>query len=249
MGVDNSVKASVTWDEGGMPHSVQFDDKYFCKDCGYEEALYVACEGNQLRGRFTALDPLVNGVFTIIETGFGTGLDFCCAWQLWDECAPASWTLHFISVELYPLSSPEIARALSLWPCLSPHKEKLVEKYDPVPGETTDIDLHSSRVRLTIVFDQVVSALALIKQRGIAVNGADAWFLDGFAPSKNPEMWSDEVLDGVALLSRKGTTLSTFTVAGFIRRGLGARGFSVSRILGHGKKKNVLAGFFSKETE
>ena len=125
MSFDASQPASVIWDESGMPHSVVFDDKYFCRDSGYEEALYVACGGNHLRERFMALDPLVKGEFTIIETGFGTGLDFCCAWQLWENCAPASWTLHFISVELYPLSADQILRALSLWPCLSPHKEQL----------------------------------------------------------------------------------------------------------------------------
>ena len=245
----NNVTASVTWDEGGMPHSVMFDDKYFCKDCGYEEALYVACEGNYLRSRFTALDPSLKGVFTIIETGFGTGLDFCCAWQLWAQCAPASWLLHFISVELYPLSSLEISRALNLWPCLSPYKEELAAKYEPQPGGIADINFDSAGVRLTIVFDHVNNALDIIRREEIAVNGADAWFLDGFAPSKNPEMWSDKVFAAMALLSRAGTTLSTFTVAGFVRRGLSANGFSVSRILGHGKKKNVLTGFYSKEKE
>jgi tRNA 5-methylaminomethyl-2-thiouridine biosynthesis bifunctional protein len=236
--------AQVTWDEHGMPHSVVFDDKYFCKDCGYEEALYVACQGNRLRERFSALDPAVKGTFTIIETGFGTGLDFCCAWQLWDECAPASWVLHFISVELYPLSAEQVARALGLWPCLSPQKEELVSKYGPVPGGIGHFDLEGGRVGLTIVFDHVVSALASIREKEFAADGADAWFLDGFAPSKNPEMWSDKVFEGMSALSRKGTTLSTFTVAGFVRRGLEACGFEVQRIIGHGVKKNVLTGYF-----
>ncbi|MBF0594352.1 MAG: tRNA (5-methylaminomethyl-2-thiouridine)(34)-methyltransferase MnmD [Candidatus Omnitrophica bacterium] len=240
------LTAAIMWDDCGMPHSVLFDDKYFCRESGYEEALYVACHGNRLRERFSALDSLVTGTFTIIETGFGTGLDFCCAWQLWEECAPRSWSLNFVSLELYPLSAEQIARALDLWPCLSPHKEELAAVYKPVPDMGVYL-LSEGRVRLTIVFDDVLRALRAISEQKLAPNGADAWFLDGFAPSKNPRMWSDGVFEGMARLSRPGTTLSTFTVAGFVRRGLSARGFEVQRVSGHGEKKNVLTGHFKKE--
>ncbi|MEI6437788.1 MAG: tRNA (5-methylaminomethyl-2-thiouridine)(34)-methyltransferase MnmD [Candidatus Omnitrophota bacterium] len=240
---------SFFWDAAGRPRSAAFDDQYFCKEFGYEEAQYVVCRGNKLRERFLALDPAAKGVFTFIETGFGTGLDFCCVWQLWDECAPSSWSLHFISVELYPLSSSEIARALSLWPCLSPHKEALAATYQPVPGAVGDLSLVPQRVRLTIIFDDVISALALIRDAALAPKGADAWSLDGFAPSKNPQMWTDGVFAGMAALSRPGTTLATFTVAGFVRRGLAAHGFEVERILGHGKKKNVLTGYYRKDVK
>lgn len=237
-------EASLFWDEQGLPYSNVFDDKYFCKESGYEEALYVSCHGNNLRERFTSLDKNVSGVFTIIETGFGTGLDFCCAWQLWCECAPCSWQLHFISIELYPLSIEQIKRALSVWPCLSPHREQLIDKYC-VEDEVGDFVLDEGRTRLTIVFKHVDEALNLIKSRGITTHGwADVWFMDGFAPSKNPEMWSENVFKGMAALSRTGTTLSTFTVAGFVRRGLEASGFAVKKIEGHGLKKNFLSGSF-----
>ena len=104
-------------------------------------------------------------------------------------------------------------------------------------------------MRLTILFDHVVPALAVILRTGLAPNGADAWFMDGFAPSKNPEMWSNDVFMGMSALSREGTTLSTFTVAGFVRRGLEASGFEVQRIPGHGEKKNVLTGRFRNRAE
>ncbi len=236
------MSAPIVWDEQGMPHSVAFDDKYFCKDSGYEEAIYVACQGNHLRERFSGLDPDVRGIFTIIETGFGTGLDFCCVWQLWDECAPKTWGLHFISVEFAPLSAEDMARALSLWACLSPYKEKLLQEYRSASGGIGEFSFEAGRVRLTLVFEHVIDALRIIRDRGFSPDGADALLLDGFAPSKNPEMWSDAVFAGVRALSRPGTTLSTFTVAGFVRRGLAAQGFEVTRITGHGVKKNVLTG-------
>lgn len=249
MVVENSKDGAIIWDGQGMPRSAAFDDKYFCKDCGYEEALYVVCQGNHLEERFTRLDPAIPGVFTIIETGFGTGLDFCCAWQLWDACAPPSWSLHFISVELYPLGAADILRALALWPGLSPHKEELAAQYRPVPGGIGEFYFQQQRTRLTIVFDQVVPALTAIRDKGLAPFGADAWSMDGFAPSKNPDMWSDDVFQAMSALSREGTTLATFTVAGFVRRGLQSRGFVVERILGHGKKKNVLTGYFRSDVK
>jgi tRNA 5-methylaminomethyl-2-thiouridine biosynthesis bifunctional protein len=232
----------VIWDGEGLPRSSKFDDKYFCLDNGYEEAVYVNCEGNGLRERFLALDPSRAGTFTILETGFGTGLDFCCAWQMWEACAPKTWTLDFVSLELYPMTIEEISRALALWPRLSSYKEELVAQYTPVPGEIKKMSFKEGRVRLTIVFDDVLVALKTMKDRQLVPHGADAVFLDGFGPAKNPEMWTQPVFDGVALLSHGGTTLSTFTVAGAVRRGLQAAGFRVERIKGHGKKNQILVG-------
>lgn len=237
--------SQIRWNEHGVPHSVAFDDQYFCKDNGYEEGIHVCCHGNSLRGRFLKLDPALKGTFTILETGFGTGLDFCCAWELWDQCAPSSWTLHFLSVELFPLSAEDMARALSLWPSLSAYTAQLLEQYQPCDGKIQDMSLSGGRVRLTLVVDDAAAGLGRIKKENFAPQGADACFLDGFAPSKNPRMWSQEVFNGVAALSRKGTTLSTFTVAGAVRRGLEASGFTVQKIPGHGKKKQILTAVFS----
>ncbi len=227
-----------------MPHSVVFDDKYFCKENGYEETLYVSCEGNSLKERFSKLDPSRSGTFTIIETGFGTGLNFSCAWSIWDKYAPQSWTLHFISLELYPISTEQLTRALSLWPALAKYKDALSAQYKPYSEGIKDFYFNDVRVHLTIVFDHVIAALRKIKEEGVSTQGADAWFMDGFAPSKNPEMWTDAVFEGMARLSRKGTTLATFTVAGFVRRGLESQGFEVRKIKGYGTKKHVLVGVF-----
>ncbi len=232
----------LRWDENGVPYSVLFDDKYFCRENGYDEAVYVGCEGNNLRARFLGLDAQASGVFTIIETGFGTGLDFCCAWQLWDACAPHSWSLHFISLELYPLTAGQISQALGLWPRISFYKDQLVAQYKPMPAQVGEFYFQEGRVRLTVVFDEVVSALSRIKESALVPQRADAWFLDGFGPAKNPQMWTEDVFKGMALLSKEGSTLSTFTVAGHVRRGLQAQGFRVQKSPGHGRKNFILTG-------
>jgi len=235
---------SIRWDIHGVPHSCAFNDKYFCTENGHEESLYVSCKGNNLYERFAKLDPKIKGTFTVIETGFGTGLSFCTLWQLWERCAPESWMLHFISIELYPLSNEDMVRALNLWPSLLPFKQALSEQYKPLSAGTEHFYFNNRRVHLTVVFEDVIEALAQIHKQGIAPYGADAWFLNGFSPFSNPKMWTADVFKGMALLSSQGTTLSTFTVAGFVRRGLEAEGFSVQRIKGYGKKKTVLIGSF-----
>ena len=236
--------AQIVWDPNGVPRSAAFDDQYFCQDNGYEEAVHVCCHGNQLSARFQKLDPVHPGTFTIIETGFGTGLDFCCAWKMWEECAPKSWTLHFVSVERYPVTPDDLSRALGLWPAIKLYKGALVAQYKPVPGSVGKMSFSNNQVRLTIVFDDVVFALKTILQNQIAPLGADAWFLDGFGPSKNSQMWSEHVFAAMAPLSRSGTTLSTFTVAGPVRRGLEAKGFALKKIPGHGRKNQILTGIF-----
>lgn len=241
---DELIVNPLRWDEQGLPHSVFFDDKYFCKENGYEETLYVSCQGNKLQERFSALDPTQPGTFTIIETGFGTGLNFCCAWSVWDQCAPKSWKLHFISLELYPLLTDELSRALSLWEPLQKYRAQLIKAYQPKTNTIDHLHLDDGRVIVTIVFDDILKALAIMHEQRLAPEGADAWFLDGFAPSKNPLMWADAVYAGMAKLSKPGTTLATFTVAGFVRRGLEAQGFEVFKALGYGTKKHILTGVF-----
>ncbi len=233
----------IRWNDQGVPYSINFNDHYFCKHNGYEEAVHVSCAGNLLPERFAQLDPQHPGTFTIIETGFGTGLNFCCAWELWQKSAPASWNLHFISIELYPVAAEDLKRALEVWPGLSSYKEALAAQYKPsLIGSVDHLDF--GQVRLSIVVDHVLDALAKIKDQGLAPNKADAWFLNGFAPFKNPQMWTPQVFAGMVPLSKEGTTLATFTVAGHVRRGLQACGFKVSKTPGHGIKKEKLQGYF-----
>ena len=236
------ARSTIRWDHHGVPHSIEFRDKYFCTQNGYEESHHLSAEGNDFQQRFEKLDSQEAGRFVIIETGFGTGLSFCCIWELWDQYAPQSWTLHFISVELYPLSTVDLKRALSVWPRLSKYCELLSKHYQPSSEGIKDFYLDGRRIHLTIVFADVVDALKMIRRENIAPNGADAWLLNGFSPFANPRMWAPEVFQGMILLSKTGTTLSTFTVAGAVRRGLEAVGFVVEKFPGYGTKKHMLRG-------
>jgi tRNA 5-methylaminomethyl-2-thiouridine biosynthesis bifunctional protein len=161
---------------------------------------------------------------------------------LWQEKAPASWTLKFISIEMYPLSGDDIGTALSSWPQLDELKKALVAKYKPAARGQGHFHFDNPRVHLILVFEEVVTALEVIAQEKLAEGGADVWFLNGFSPFKNPQMWRMDVFKGMVPLSKVGTTLSTFTVAAAVRRGLEECGFSVLRVPGFGTKKTVLSG-------
>ena len=238
----------VKWDSQGTPYSVIFDDMYFCAVNGYEDALYIFCGGNHLEERFKNLDPKVNGVFTIVETGFGTGLIFCVAWKLWNEHAPASWTLNFLSVEKYPLPSLELERALSVWTILKSQADQLVEEYKNLSDKIGFLNFDRGRVRLTIVFEDIIAGLEVIDRKALASPRADALFLDGFSPRKNPQMWTKNVFVRLAHLSGVGTTLATFTVAGWVRRGLESQGFITQKVTGYGCKNQMLEGSFKEST-
>jgi tRNA 5-methylaminomethyl-2-thiouridine biosynthesis bifunctional protein len=225
--------ARLTWDNN-LPHSVQFDDKYFCQENGYEEAKYVFCGGNDLTERFAKLD---SKPFVIGETGFGTGLNFLSAWQLFDQCAPQDAQLHFISLDQFPLSPDDLKRSLSVWPELKAYTEQLCAEYAQI--SLTQPDISFGRVKLTLIFDHVLPALDRMFQNKYRM---DAWFLDGFDPAKNQDMWSQDVFDRVAKLSESGTTAATFTSAGFVRRGLQASGFTMERAKGFGRKRHMLRG-------
>src|SRR3989338_4863141 len=124
-----NICASIHWDEKGLPHSVQFDDKYFCQDNGYRESLYIFCGGNDLPKRFAELPTNGAHPFVIGETGFGTGLNFVSAWQLFQQYAPLNATLHYISLDKFPLSPEDLKKALMLWPELNRETEQLAERY------------------------------------------------------------------------------------------------------------------------
>ena len=228
-------QANITWDEKGLPHSVAFDDKYFCELDGYAESLYTFCGGNQLIERFQKLN---SETFTIGETGFGTGLNFLSAWQLFEKHASANSHLHFISLEKFPMTRNDLQRSLSVWKDLNREANQLVSQYDQICSEG-EVQFLNGRITLTIVFDDVLNALDEMKKRSYAI---DAWFLDGFAPSKNPEMWSLEVFKRLAAISHKETTLATFTCAGHVRRGLEEAGFQMEKAPGFGMKRHMLKG-------
>jgi tRNA 5-methylaminomethyl-2-thiouridine biosynthesis bifunctional protein len=237
----------LQWGEDGAPFSQQFDDIYFSREDGLAETDYVFLQQNRLAERWAALDPQQAGVFVIGETGFGTGLNFFCAWQLWQTVAPKSWRLHFISVEKFPLEREQLQRALQQWPQFAAQSAELLENYPTrIPGHHL-LQLSDS-VALQLIFDDAVSAFADLHDSAASDlrNGfkIDAWFLDGFAPAKNPAMWSTELFAHIGRLSRPGTSFATFTVAGPVKRGLIEAGFRIEKIAGFGNKRQMLRGVF-----
>ncbi len=228
--------AQIDWDEQGRPHSRVFDDVYFSDKSGLEETRYVFIEQNALKERFAALPA--NRQLVIGETGFGTGLNFLCAWQLFDQYAHPDARLHFISVEKYPLTREDLQRALALWPELAVYSEQLISAYFAIhPGFQT-LTLANGRVTLTLLIGDALEQLPQLDAQ------IDAWFLDGFAPAKNPDMWTPELFAQLARLAAPGSTISTFTSTGWVRRALNDAGFKMRRTPGIGHKWEILRGTF-----
>lgn len=227
----------LNWKDG-QPFSERYGDVYFSSDSGLEETRHVFLKGNRLPERFAELPA--RGNFCIGETGFGTGLNFLCAWQLFEQVAPPGAHLDFFSIEKFPLSDDELRTALALWPELAEQTEVLLARWHRrVPGWNR-WSFAGGRVRLTLSMEDVEQALPQLPEHCV-----DAWFLDGFSPARNPEMWSDAVLSDIARASRAGATLATYTCAGWVRRGLQQAGFSVERVEGFGRKREMVQGYLS----
>lgn len=234
-------QAHLNWDAQGQPLCARFDDLYFSNEDGLAETRYVFLANNQLPERFATLaagEQLVIG-----ETGFGTGLNFLCAWQLFEQQAAPAARLHFVSVEKYPLNKADLQRALALWPELAPYAEQLLAQYMALHPGFQRLVFAEGRIVLTLL---IGDALELFGQLDAKI---DAWFLDGFAPAKNPDMWTPELFAELARLSHASTTLGTFTSTGYVRRRLNDAGFKMKRVPGLGKKWEVLKGGFIGQTE
>lgn len=223
----------LDWQDG-QPVSRRFGDVYFSRDLGIEETRHVFLAGNALAARWSSLAP--GAPFVLGETGFGTGLNFLCAWSLWDEVAPPEARLHVVSVEAYPLAREELARALALWPALERYRAPLVQAWDEFAPGWHRLAFASGRVVLTLLIGDVAAVLPRVDAE------IDAWFLDGFAPARNPDMWSPAVIAQVARLSRRGASFATYTVAGEVRRSLEAAGFATRKGPGFGRKREMLSG-------
>ena len=228
--------AQLDWNDQGQPLSRQFGDVYFSHDDGLGETRHVFLAGNDLPARFAALPA--DARLVIGETGFGTGLNFLCAWQLFDQLAPADACLHFVSVEKYPLTAADLQRALALWPELAPWSGQLLEQYRAIHPGFQRLVLDGGRVVLTLLIGDALQMLPQLDAR------IDVWFLDGFAPDKNPQMWTPPLFQELARLSAPGASLATFTSKGTVRRDLIEAGFAMRRAPGYGKKWEILCGRF-----
>jgi len=233
---DEPAHDDLEWHEG-QPYSRRFGDVYFSRDSGLGETRHVFLAGNRLAERWSALEP--GASFAIGETGFGTGLNFLCTWALWEQTVPRDARLHFFSVEQHPLTADDLARALDLWPELRPQANAFLGQWDALTPGWHRFRFAEGRVTLTLAIGDAVGELAELDA------SVDAWFLDGFAPARNPEMWSDALFAQLARCSHVGTTFATYTSAGDVRRGLEKVGFRVEKGSGFGRKREMLRGEYA----
>lgn len=218
--MNNHPQAKLDWRDGRIPISRQFDDPYFSLDNGLAETQHVFLSGNNLPTRF-------QDGFSIGELGFGTGLNFLVTWDALLKSG-AQGHVTFTTFEAFPMSIEDTATALAAWPQLNHLIPDFLAAL-ATGGDTYQFD----RITLNVVSGDVRATLPRSSQM------ADAWFLDGFSPAKNPEMWEPEVMRQVGLHTKNGGTAATYTAAGFVRRGLTDAGFEVTRIPGFGRKRHM----------
>ena len=214
--------------------SERFDDIYFSKEDGLAETQHVFLDSNNLPDAWTGQDS-----FTIFETGFGTGLNFFSAWKLFEENSDTSQRLDFISVEKYPVKPDDILKALEQWlPFFKGRVENFIKLYPIRIAGFHRIQV-TNQITLTLIFDDINEALPRINA------SVDCWFLDGFTPAKNPEMWTDILYKNMARLSVENASYATFTAAGNVRHGLEDVGFSVEKKKGFSHKREMIVGRFN----
>ena len=215
--------SGLDWRDGIFPVSRRFDDPYFSAFDGLAETRQVFLAGNDLPTRFRP-------GFHIAELGFGTGLNMLAALILWRQ-AGFSGPLRYTSFEAYPLSAPDISRALNAFPealaVAGPFLAQWAEGRRRISCDGLQAEIIEGDARESLPLWQ---------------GQADAWFLDGFSPAKNPELWSEALLVQVGSHTVAGGSFATYTAAGHVRRSLTTAGFTVERVAGFGRKRHMTKG-------
>lgn len=220
---DQPETPKLIWRDGGIPVAARFDDPYFSLNDGLAETRHVFLAGNDLPRRFA------DG-FLIAELGFGTGLNLVAAWHAW-RSAGMNTQLRYASFEMYPMAIADMERSLSLWPELETEAQAVLAALSKHPNE---IDMPTLRAR--IIVGDARKTLTQWPSR------ADAWFLDGFSPAKNPELWSPDLMQQVAQHTSENGTFATYSAAGHVRQSLSQAGFDVQRVAGFGRKRHMTIG-------
>ncbi|PIE16657.1 MAG: FAD-dependent oxidoreductase [Rhodobacterales bacterium] len=223
---DQNQTAKLSWRDQ-LPISAHFDDPYFSLHNGLAETRHVFLAGNDLPGRFCP-------GFRVAELGFGTGLNMLASLQLW-RAAGIKGRLHFTSFEAYPMQAADMNRALAAFPEIHDLAQPFLQQWDSGARRIETDDLLAEII--------IGDARSTVPEWG---ESADAWYLDGFSPAKNPELWDEALLQSVADHTAPNGTFATYTAAGFVRRALAAAGFAVQRVKGFGHKRHMTVGQLAK---
>jgi tRNA 5-methylaminomethyl-2-thiouridine biosynthesis bifunctional protein len=223
--------ARLARDANGTAYSPDFDDVYHSAHGGLAQARHVFLGGNGLPGRWQGRES-----FAIVETGFGFGLSFLATWEAWRADPGRPRRLHFVSAENRPFARAELAAALAPFGELEPLARALAAVWPPALAGFHRLHFDAGRVILTLLLGDARELLPQLVAR------ADALYLDGFAPAKNPELWTPEVVRELARLARPGATLATWTVAGGVRGALADAGFQIEKRAGFAAKREMLVG-------
>ena len=215
----NHQPVNIKW-RANVPFSIQFDDPYYSADNGLAETQHVFLSGNGLPERFSPN-------FQIAELGFGTGLNLLVALAAWRKSG-VKGILNFTSFEAFPLTSEQMIKAHEAFPEL----KNLATELASLWGSTITLP----DLKFNLILGDARNTLSTWPQK------ADAWFLDGFSPSKNPELWGPTLMANVAHHTKQGGSCATYTAAGFVRRGLQKAGFTVTRAPGFGRKRHMTQG-------
>lgn len=228
------IPATVAFRPNGSPYSPLYGDIYHSVVGSVAQAQYVFLHGNGLPGRWQGRPD-----FTVLESGFGMGINFLTTWAAWRADASRGGRLHFVSIEKHPFSADDLrlthAATIDDAP-VAALAQALADAWPDLAPGTHTLAFDNDHVTLTLIFDDAVTVLPTLCLR------ADAFYLDGFAPAKNPELWTPSVFESLGRLANEDATFSTYTSAGDVKRALLQAGFEYKKVPGFGWKRAMLIG-------
>ncbi|MFM0636759.1 bifunctional tRNA (5-methylaminomethyl-2-thiouridine)(34)-methyltransferase MnmD/FAD-dependent 5-carboxymethylaminomethyl-2-thiouridine(34) oxidoreductase MnmC [Paraburkholderia metrosideri] len=234
---DPLIPAVLAFRDNGTPFSPLYDDIYHSAVGSLEQAQYVFLRGNALPDRWQG-----RRIFTVLETGFGMGINFLMTWAAWRDDPARCERLHFVSTEKHPFTQADLQSLYAATisdPAIATLAQTLADAWPMLVPGSHRLEFEGGRIVLTLVFGDAGETLPNLRLR------ADAFYLDGFAPAKNPEIWTPAIFKALARMAGEGATFSTYTSAGDIKRALTQCGFEYRKVDGFGWKRAMLVGHFA----
>ena len=226
--------AALAFDGAGTPYSPRYGDVYHSGDSGPGQARHVFVGGNDLPRRWAGAR-----VFTVLETGFGLGINFLATWRAWRDDPARCERLHYVAIEKHPFGCDALENLHRRYPQFAPQADALRQSWPLLVPGLHRLHFEDERLTLTLAFGDAAELMRVLRLR------ADAIYLDGFAPRCNAGMWSPQLMRALARLAGPGTTVATYTSAAAVREGLEAAGFKLEKCPGFGRKRDMLRGVYA----